>query len=94
MDQEPIQVTNFYSKEIKRATWVKKEVLNYRNKNGLCVRCGNKRHIALKCNLLPSIFPSTKINSVEVSEKKQKEILEMAQPDQIKENESGKDFLL
>ncbi|KAI0993648.1 hypothetical protein K3495_g14537 [Podosphaera aphanis] len=91
MDWEPIKSPSIQRLNVgkgKRATWVSKEILDYRRQKKLCVRCGNKGHSAKGCRLLPPLSPSTKINTVDIEEDLID--LHLAQPDSM-QNEELKD---
>lgn len=96
MDWEPIKstVTGTQESSGKRATWVKKETLDFRKKRGLCVRCGNKGHISTRCSLLPPLNPIIKTNSTRLSAEEEMEILNLAKPDVVGEDDEGKAELL
>lgn len=98
MDWEPVKslVAGTRQREsVKHASWVKKETLEFRKKKGLCVRCGNKGHIAPNCQFLPPLRPNTHVNTSRTSVEEE-EVKLLAQPDLIEDIESseGKDVLL
>lgn len=97
MDWEPVQSTVTGTNEgmRKRATWVKKDVLIFRKKKGLCVRCGNKGHIAPNCSFLPPINPNVNLNVSQLSleDEEEVEVMKLAHAEKT-EDIQGKDELL
>lgn len=95
MDWEPTKSTfiaNTQGQKNQRASWVTKDVLAFRKKKGLCVRCGYKGHIVPNCNYLPPLKP-VNINLAKLTEEEEVELVRMAQPEGLKGRE-GKEELL
>lgn len=97
MDWEPVKasVTGINEGTRERAAWVKKDVLVFRKKKGLCVRCGHRGHIAPNCSFLPPVNPNMKSNVSQLSprDEDEDEIMNLAQAEKIEEVQ-GKDELL
>lgn len=90
MDWEPVRATVAATQDMstgKRATWVKKETLAFRKKKGLCMRCGNRGHIAPKCPLLPPIRPSFSVKKIQLTAEEEDELERLAEPDVLDEEE-------
>lgn len=86
MDWEPIKATVASTRERgsgQRATWVKKETINFRKMKGLCVRCGNRGHMSSNCQLLPALRPSTRVNMSQLTEEERREIETLAEANVI-----------
>lgn len=94
MDWEPIKsaTADMQGVSTKRATWVSKETLAFRRKKGLCVRCGNKGHIAPDCKFLPPLNRNLRTNVSQMTDEDE-EFLALAKPEEI-ESAQGKDELL
>lgn len=99
MDWEPVKAlaTDVHQKATRpRAAWVKKETLLFRKRKGLCIRCGNKGHIAPNCQFLPPLRPETSVNTSKFSDEDEREIRELAEAESIDlyKDESEKGELL
>ena len=92
---KPARVNNMMARNMKRATWVSREVLEQRKKKGLCIRCGHKGHRSTKCSFLPPEKPKTmNLNSAHLTEEEGKEEdWELTKPEGTN-NQEGKEKLL
>lgn len=101
MDWEPIKSTVLGTQNTagQRATWVKRETLEFRRKKGLCVRCGNKGHRSPNCQFLPPSRPLNVSSMIQMNEEDERETRRLAQPDPLTkdanlEDQEGKEELL
>lgn len=94
MEWEPTKpdiVTNTMgAKSSKRAKLVSKEILDFRRKQGLCIRCGNKGHKPPGCSYLPPLFKNLNVNNTnfeqetdEEEDENEIEIRKLAQSEEI-----------